>query len=98
MLHFSDVLVLLMFTVLFVCRLTLVQNCMKLSGTIEMTVGEFFVNLTFVHQREGLLLSSIIDSINFICTLGDLAVSSNLVGLLHVSLANEHFSHQEKYM
>ena len=37
------------------------QNCMKLSGTIEMTVAEFFVNLTFEHQREGLFLSTITD-------------------------------------
>ena len=44
------------------------QNCMKLSGTIEMTVVEFFVNLTFEHQREGLFLFSIIDIINYIYT------------------------------
>lgn len=30
------------------------QNCMKSSETTEMTVAEFYVNLTFGHQREGL--------------------------------------------
>ena len=55
------------FAILFLCRLILVQNCMRLSGTIEMTVGEFFVNLTLEHLREGLFLSSIIDIINYTC-------------------------------
>ena len=54
----------LIFAILIVCRLTPAQNCMKLSGTIEMTVAEFFVNLTFAHQREGLLLSTVTDIIN----------------------------------
>lgn len=75
MLHGGDVLILLMLTILFVCRLILVQNCMKLSGTIGMTVGEFSVNPTFEHQREGLFrLSSVMDIINYIYTLIDLGV------------------------
>ena len=31
------------------------QSCMKPSETIEMKMAGFFVNLLFVHQREGLL-------------------------------------------
>ena len=61
------------------------QNCMKLSGTIEMTVVEFFVNLTFEHQREGLFLFSIIDIINYIYSVSDLGVSSNRTGLLSLA-------------
>lgn len=41
---------------LFVYRLTFVQNYMKSSGILEMTVEEFFVNPSFDRQRGGLLV------------------------------------------